>query len=299
MKIGLNIVPVAMEMHAEVAQLAERLGYESVWSGEHVAMRADLDAESVGRRHGSGSSHYQPQASFPDPMVTLAHVAAATTQIRLGTGVWILPLRHPLLAAKTIATVDRYSGGRLDVGIGVGWNEDEFNDVGADFATRGRRTDEMLAVMDAVFAEGIGSFEGEFYRFPPVGFEPRPLQRPRPPIHVGGMTAPALRRAALHGDGWYGSGNLGDRLPAVLDKLRAERDKVNPGRPLQITLLTLGDAPPAETLENWTALGVHRVVVTPWATAERTNVPGEVGQDAGAMVAAYAERIGMTSAEPG
>ena len=131
----------------------------------------------------------------------IGHLAAHTTTIRLGTWVYVLPLRHPFAAARSFATLDVLSGGRAEVGVGVGWLEGEFAAAGVDFASRGRRTDEALEVCRRLWSEPTVEHHGEFFSFPPVAFEPKPIQRPWPRLHVGGESPAALRRAARFGGG--------------------------------------------------------------------------------------------------
>lgn len=166
---------------AELAQLAEELGYESVWLPDHV-----LPPGPFGEVYGG----------VYEPLVTLAYVAAATERIGLGTSVLILPLREPYVLAKQVATLSRLSGGRLVLGVGVGWNAEEFAEVGADFAGRGKRTDETLDLLERLFTTGRGPSGGYF--------EPGPAARV--PILVGGNSTVALRRAARAGDAWLSAG---------------------------------------------------------------------------------------------
>jgi probable F420-dependent oxidoreductase len=164
---------------AELARLAEELGYESVWLPDHV-----LPPGPFGEVYGG----------VYEPLVTLAYVAAATERIGLGTSVLILPLREPYVLAKQVATLSRLSGGRLVLGVGVGWNAEEFAEVGADFAGRGKHTDETLDLLERLCTTGRGPSGGYF--------EPRLAARV--PILVGGNSMPALRRAARTGDAWLG-----------------------------------------------------------------------------------------------
>lgn len=165
---------------AELARHAEELGYETAWLPDHV-----LPPGPFGDVFGG----------VYEPLITLAHIAARTETIRLGTSVLILPLREPFVLAKQAATLDALSGHRLALGIGVGWNEPEFAEVGADFANRGRRTDEMLALLEQLVTTGRGPGGGYF--------EPR---RGHIPLMIGGNSTVALRRAARIGDSWLSAG---------------------------------------------------------------------------------------------
>jgi probable F420-dependent oxidoreductase len=174
----------------ELPARAEALGYDSLWFTDHV----------VGVRASSGVYG----SYWLDPLVALTWVAARTTTIRLGTGVLVLPHRDPVLTAKMIATVDVFSGGRVDLGVGTGWSRVEFRalGVGDRYEARGRVTDESIEVMRRCWAGGSVEYDGEFFSFRHIEFEPVPLQ-PRLPIWVGGNSAPALRRAARFADVWH------------------------------------------------------------------------------------------------
>jgi probable F420-dependent oxidoreductase len=199
---------------AGLAQAAEDLGFDSVWLPDHVVI-----AERIG-----SSYPYSPDGRFPtlatqpylEPLAALGYLAGATRRVRLGTHVLILPYRHPLLTAKMVTTLDNLSGGRVDLGIGVGWMREEFEALGLDervYARRGAATDEQLRILQTVWTEDIASFEGEFYRFDRLGAQPHPVQKPYPPIWVGGHSRAALRRTARFGDGWL---PIGGRPPADL-----------------------------------------------------------------------------------
>ena len=183
--------PVAM---IQVAKAAEQAGLESVWTGEHVVLPDPRVAPSPS----------EPQTPFLDPVVALSHIAAHTDRLRLGTGVIILPQRNPVVLAKELATLDVVSGGRLLFGLGAGYLEPEFRALGAPFEQRGAVTDEAIEAIKALWR-----MEKPTYRdgsSPSAAFDaqPRPIQKPHPPIHVGGMSRHGARRAARYGDGWYG-----------------------------------------------------------------------------------------------
>jgi probable F420-dependent oxidoreductase len=195
-----------------LAQAAEELGFDSIWVSDHVVVPEHI-----------GSSYpYSPDGRFPtrstqpylDPLASLSYLAGITHRVRLGTHVLVLPYRHPLITAKMLSTLDNLSGGRVDLGIGVGWMREEFEALNAPgYERRGAVTDEQLRVMQAVWTQDVAGFEGEFYRFEPLGAHPHPLQKPYPPIWVGGHTRPALRRTARLGDVWL---PIGARPPADL-----------------------------------------------------------------------------------
>ncbi|WP_067652455.1 LLM class F420-dependent oxidoreductase [Nocardia harenae] len=289
MHFGLNMVPVRLTELTEVAQRAERLGFESLWVGEHILTPVSLDLAYPG---GDGKPPFAPDSHFTEPFATLAHLAAVTTRVRVGTGVAILPLHAPLSLARSIATVDVLSGGRLSVGLGVGWMREEFEAVGQDFATRGKRLDEMLAIFDALFTQERPSYTGRFYSLPEMGFEPKPVQRPRPPMLVGGSSEAALRRAARAGDGWYGGQQGPEEVAGIvrrLHELRAEYGRPA-DEPFEITVLTgWGKGFDAEVIAGYEAAGVHRVVATPWRRS----------REAIAGIEEFAAAAGLASAVAG
>ena len=295
-KIGLNIVWVEPTHIVEFAQRAEELGYESVWSGEHIGLPKTDDwwknypaaqaARAAGQPFGEEDISFGPDSVFLDPMVVLAHLAAATTTLRLGIGIYMLVLRDPVLVGRTIASLDVLSGGRLDLAVGLGWTPDEYHYTNNVWETRGRRTDEMIRCLRALFDEEAPEFHGEFFDFPPIGFQPKPVQRPRLPIHVGGAGNAAIRRAATLGDGWYGMDN-----PALFPLVREELEKAGRKRDeFEVSMITLDGPLSQERIEELVTLGVGRVVVTPWPGKK----VAEVGQEGLEDIERYAREIGLT-----
>jgi probable F420-dependent oxidoreductase len=177
------------EILAEVAVEAERLGYDSLWTFQRLLVGADQELDPVYR-------------SVLDPLVALAFTAARTSRIRLGVAVVNLPFVSPALLAKQVSTLDVLSGGRVDLGLGVGWSPVEFAATGASSERRAARTREYVAVLRALWSGSTGGFDGEFYTVPPSRMEPRPVQRPGVPILLGGAVPAAIRRAGEIGDGW-------------------------------------------------------------------------------------------------
>jgi probable F420-dependent oxidoreductase len=263
-KFGLNVVPIRLDELGGCAVRAEELGFESLWVGEHVVTPTELRYPYP---DGDGTPPFAPNSRFVEPFATMAHLAALTSRIRLGTGVLILPLHPVLPVARAIATVDVLSGGRVSLGLGVGWMREEFEAVGQGFTDRGSRTDEMIEILDLLFTQDRPSFDGVHHQLPAMGFEPKPVQRPRPPFLIGGSSAPALRRAARAGDGWYGSQDPPDTIAgtiAELHRLRAEYGRAD--EPFEITALTgWGQGYDPGLVTAYAAAGVDRLVVTPWA----------------------------------
>jgi probable F420-dependent oxidoreductase len=176
----------------ETAVLAERLGYASLWTFQRLLH--PLDEEW-------GPSYH----SVHDPITSLAYVAGATSTIRLGLAIVNVPFYAPIVLAKALTTLDHVSGGRLDVGLGLGWSPQEFAAVGVDSARRGARGEEFVAALTAIWTDPEAGFDGEFYHLPPAHVDPRPVQQPRPPLLLGGTADVALRRAGRIADGWISS----------------------------------------------------------------------------------------------
>src|SRR5579864_1243817 len=197
-----------------LAQTAEQLGFDAVWISDHVVVPEQIASNYPYSTDGRFPT--QPLNPYLEPLSTLGFLAGVTRRVRLGVAVLVMPYRHPLLTAKMVATLDNLSGGRIDLGIGVGWMREEFESLGISgdiYEHRGSATDEQLKIMKSVWTEDIAGFDGRFYQFPRVGVHPHPVQKPHPPIWVGGHTPPALRRTARLGDGWL---PIGGRPPADL-----------------------------------------------------------------------------------
>lgn len=230
MKFAVNLSGLGARHYPEVAEAAEANGFDSVWIPEHLIFPVEMPAEYSYTPDG-----FPPMRSDTpsfDPFVVLAGVATRTRSIKLGTGVFILPLRHPISVARSVITLDRLSGGRVLFGIGVGWLSDEFEIVGQEFANRGRRTDEMIELMRALWSEDPVEHHGRFYDIPPVRFFPKPIDKQQGiPIIVGGTSPGALRRAGRLGDGWvhhtqiHASVYTGEKNPGVNDQDFAELEQ--------------------------------------------------------------------------
>jgi probable F420-dependent oxidoreductase len=239
------------EAAARVAVLAERLGYDSLWAGEHVVVPSPRAAPSP----------MEPDEPILDPLVALAHVAANTERVRLGTGVIILPQRNPVVLAKQLGSLDVLCGGRLIVGLGVGYLEQEMRAIGVPMEGRGSRADEYLAAMRALWDEDAPAYRGRYVEFDGVDAHPRPVQRPLPVV-VGGHTRAAHRRAARSADGWYGF-LVGLRAMAEQRELmRAAIAEAGRERRLHVSV-TPARRLNAETVRAYAELGVDRLIVAP------------------------------------
>lgn len=186
------------ERQVELSQRAEELGYASLWTFQRLLYPAD-ETEAANPR-------WQPvYRSVDDPLVTLAFLAAHTSRARLGVAVLNMPWFSPILLAKQAIALDRVSGGRLDLGLGLGWSQLEYDAAGAPFSRRGERADEFLACLEAIWTQDPVDFAGEFYAVKRAYVAPRPLQQPHPPVLLGGSAAAALRRAGRLTQGWVSS----------------------------------------------------------------------------------------------
>ena len=252
---------------AIIARRADELGYESVWIWEHVVYPKVIRSKYP----------YTPDGAPPfadhrtlDPFVTLAHIAAVTSRIRLGTNIFILPLRNPFLTARAVVTLDVLSRGRVILGAAVGWLEEEFALLGQDFSTRGARADECAQVLRALWTQDDPEFHGRHFDFGSVKFEPKPVQKPHPPILFGGESKAAMRRAARLGDGWLSSGGIDtpESAAAKIDALRSlRRDAGRADEPFQ-TMASGGPWLTLEQIDGFEKAGVDRLLVAPWFNRE-------------------------------
>ena len=262
MRIGLHALGIGTGAQRDVidsvARAAESLGFATLWAGEHVVMIDE--PESRYPYSSDGRIAIPADADWLDPLIGLSFAAAATSEIRIATGILLLPEHNPVLLAKQAASVDVLSGGRLTLGVGVGWSAEEFAALGVPFTGRGRRMDEYVAAMRTLWREDVATFHGEFVNFDAVRVNPRPRHDRRVPIFFGGNSDKALARVAASGDGWYGFyltvEDIAERLQ-LLDRLcRAEgRD------PGEIhTAIALSNAHPDQQ-ERLADLGVDEVVL--------------------------------------
>jgi probable F420-dependent oxidoreductase len=185
----------------EAAQQAEALGYDSLWSADRIIIPWEIKTTYPYSKEATFI--VPPERPFFDPLTCLAFLAGCTENITLGMSVMVLPYRHPLYWAKIATTIDQLSTGRLIMGIGVGWMEEEFAALNAPFKERGKVSDEQLQVIDRIWRDEHISFDGQYYRFKDIAFSPKPYQRPRIPIWVGGEGKLAQHRAGRYGDAWF------------------------------------------------------------------------------------------------
>ena len=248
---------------ADLAAGAEAAGVESLWTVEHVVVPVGYESTYPYAESGKMPGG-RDDFDIPDPLIWLTYVAATTTKIRLGTGILILPQRNPVVAAKEIATLDAMSGGRVELGIGVGWLAEEFATIGVPFNERGRRLDEYVAVMRALWSGEATEFHGEFFDFAPCYSKPAPAQK-HIPIVIGGHTEVAARRAGRLGDGFFpGSGSI-DELKHLIGIVRSSAEAA--GRDPDAVAITAGGvvrgAKLYDRVEALQEIGVSRVILTP------------------------------------
>jgi probable F420-dependent oxidoreductase len=235
---------------ARVAKEAERLGYDTIWVCDHIV----IPNEEV-NRFG---------AEFYDPFSVLAYVSACTSEVGLGSSVFILPYRNPIQVAKTLSTIDTLSHGRLIVGVGVGALTAEFVNINAPYEDRGDYSDEALRIFQELWTNADPQFQGKYYRFSGIQFYPKPVQRPRPPMWIGGNTRRALRRVVEFGDVWHPTRASPEMLNEMMPRLRmlAERAGRDPGKigiavrqPMKIV------SDPSQSLDSWLLVGTTEQVI--------------------------------------
>jgi len=244
----------------DVCRHAEAAGFESLWGGEHVVLPSTI--ESRYPYTSDGKIPAQPDTPIPDPLIWLAFAAAAAPSMRLGTCILIVPQRNPLVLAKELATLDQLCGGKLELGLGVGWLREEFDALGVPWERRGARNDEYVAAMRALWAGPHAEFHGEFVDFGPVTCSPRPVQ-PSIPVVVGGDTDAAISREVRIADGYFPGEGDAERLGGLIQRLeRAAEDAGRDPSTIEINAMFGRQmADPERGAEELTALGVDRLMV--------------------------------------
>jgi probable F420-dependent oxidoreductase len=246
-----------------IATNAERLGFATLWAPEHVVL-----IEGYKSRYpyaASGEVMGRLDSPLLDSWVGLGYAAAFTKRVRLATGVCLVPEHNPLALAKAIATVDHLSGGRVVVGIGIGWLEEEFQAMSIPWERRSDRTRDYVAAMRCLWGDDVSAFDGEYARFKNVRSFPKPVAGGKLPVIVGGNTMPALRRVAEYGDGWFGLNLSPDQTAERLGKLRGLLAAHN--RRLEDLEIIIGPAtnrPMADDFKKYHDLGVKELVLPPF-----------------------------------
>jgi probable F420-dependent oxidoreductase len=265
MKFGLMFVnsgPFSNPALFEVlVRTADEVGFESLWTVEHVVVPVGYESQYPYSKDGRMPGNNE-KIPIPDPIVPLAYAAAITKQIKLGTGILILPQRHPVYVAKEMATLDQLSKGRALLGVGIGWLEEEFQVVGVPFKERAARTEESVRALRSLWSAGPSSFDGEFYRWGPVESQPKPVQKNGVPVIVGGHVEGAARRAARVGDGFFPARGELDLLTRLFAAMRDECGKVG-RKPEEIELTTGMGGTDRDSVRRYEDLGVSRLIAFP------------------------------------
>lgn len=275
LNIGLISIGIGAGTSAEsiqtIAANAERLGFATLWAPEHVVLIEGYKS----RYPYSASGEVMGRLDSPllDPWVGLGYAAAFTRRVRLATGVCLVPEHNPLALAKSIATVDHLSGGRVLVGIGIGWLEEEFRAMGIPWERRAERTRDYIGAMRRLWGEEVSEFQGEFASFSKVRSFPKPVARGKLPVVVGGNTLPALRRVAEYGDGWFGLNLSPEQTAEKLAKLRellAARNRRLDD--LEIIIGPSSHQPTADDFRKFHDLGVRELVLPPFGPRANTDI---------------------------
>ncbi len=281
MNIGISVPLPAY--HVDVgfmAKKAEELGFESFWCAEHPFIPVHSTSRFPGSEDGVIPESY---SHFVDPFVALARASGATKTIKLGTGIVLVPERHPLLLAKEISTLDLFSGGRFLFGIGAGWLREETQIMGGDFDHRWTQTRESILAMKELWTKPAAEFHGKYYDFPLVKSFPKPLQKPHPPVLLGGSAKNILERIIAWGDGW-----LPNRVtPEKLREGRATLDRLakDAGRdPSKITISVHGQPADRDLLRRFHDAGATRVIVRPPVVKTESEMGTELSRIADAVL---------------
>jgi probable F420-dependent oxidoreductase len=251
---------IETEQLMDVAKFAEEVGFHGVFNADHGVFPRDIATRYP--ESPTGKPPMQSDWPYPDCWATIAAMGAVTKRLRFSSAIYVLPLRNVFEAAKATGTLAILTGHRFDLGIGVGWMREEFDIYGVDFATRGKRTDEMIEVLHKLWRGGMAEHHGKFFDFPPLQIAPSP-GRPVP-IFYGGPSDLALRRAAYLCDGWLGSGNKPEDVPALLEKLSSLRRAAGRDHLPFETIVPLLCEPNLDTFKRLQPLGMSAGVSYPF-----------------------------------
>jgi len=281
MNVGISVpLPAYLVDVGAMARTAEALGFESFWCAEHPFIPVHTTSRFPGSADGVIP---EPYAHFIDPFVALARASGTTSRIKLATGIVLVPERHPLLLAKEVSTLDLFSGGRLLFGIGAGWLREETELMGGDFDHRWSQTRESILAMKELWTKPEGEFHGKYYDFPPVRSNPKPAQKPHPPVLLGGDAKNVLERVVAWGDGWLPNRVTPDQLRekrATLDRLAKEAGR----DPAALTISVHGQPADRDLLERLHDAGATRVIVRPATTKSEPEMVRELTRIAEAVL---------------
>jgi probable F420-dependent oxidoreductase len=281
MNVGISVpLPAYLVDVGAMARTAEALGFESFWCAEHPFIPVHTTSRFPGTTDGVIPEAY---SHFIDPFVALARASGTTSRIKLATGIVLVPERHPLLLAKEVSTLDLFSGGRFLFGIGAGWLREETQLMGGDFDHRWGQTRESILAMKELWTKPEAEFHGKFYDFPPVRSNPKPAQKPHPPVLLGGDAPRVLERVVAWGDGW-----LPNRVtPVELREKRATLDRLakEAGRdPAAISISVHGQPADRDLITRFHDAGATRVIVRPGASKSEPEMVRELTRIAEAVL---------------
>ena len=282
MKLGVTIPNIELGLDpgpiTALCQAAENFGYDYLMSYDHV-IGADTSVRPDWKPFNGGPPVYTLDDSFHEPLILYGYIAAVTSRIELATGVVIMPQRQTVLLAKQVAELDVLSGGRMRLGIGIGWNDVEYQALGETFSNRGARSEEQIVVLRKLWTERCFTFEGQWHTLVGIGIKPLPVQQPIP-IWIGGEADPVLKRVAKLGDGWYAPSYLDEpQLAERIAKIHAHareygRDPASIGIEGIIRMWGRDPAECAESLEMWKRLGATHVTFNTESDSYRQRLPG-------------------------
>jgi probable F420-dependent oxidoreductase len=281
MNVGLSVpLPAYLVDVGLMARTAEELGFESFWCAEHPFMPVQTSSRFPGSDDGVIPESY---SHFIDPFVALARASGITSRIKLGTGIVLVPERHPLLLAKEVSTLDLFSGGRFLLGIGAGWLREETEIMGGDFDHRWTQARESVLAMKELWTRPEAEFHGRYYNFPPVRSYPKPAQKPHPPVLLGGAAKNVLQRIVAWGDGWIPNHVTPDGLRAsraTLDRLAKDAGR----DPSAISISVHGQPADRELIRRLHDAGADRVIVRPAAVKTEQEMGAEITRIADAVL---------------
>jgi probable F420-dependent oxidoreductase len=281
MNVGISVpLPAYLVDVGAMARTAEELGFESFWCAEHPFIPVQSQSRFPGSEDGVIPEAY---SHFIDPFVALARASGTTSRIKLGTGIVLVPERHPLLLAKEVSTLDLFSGGRFLFGIGTGWLREETQIMGGDFDHRWTQTRESILAMKELWTKPEAEFHGKYYDFPPVRSYPKPAQKPHPPVLLGGGAKNVLQRIVAWGDGWLPNRITPDQLResrATLDRLAKEAGR----DPSAITISVHGQPADRDLIKRLHDAGATRVIVRPATSKTEPEMVSELTRIAEAVL---------------
>jgi probable F420-dependent oxidoreductase len=259
MKIGIRYSDTELENFVTIAVAADDAGIESLWRGEHILVPRVI--KSIDPYYARALPPGMECFPSLDPITLAAFLAAKTKHLRFCMGVNLIALHNPYQLARVVATADVVSNGRIMMAVGAGWLREEFDIMGIDWATRGSRCDEAIEVLRTLWCDPHSQFQGKHFSLPPVTFNPKPVQKPRPPILVAGLSPAAIRRAVRHGDGWYGHDLSLEEVASIVKRIEGARESAGMmDHPFGITTRAKHSISSGQVLA-FESLGVERLVL--------------------------------------